>query len=233
MERDVLGAIIGSERQAIAEDLRHLTDEDWIQESLCAGWSVEDVVAHLGSAMTIGAAGWIRSIVRAGFRPAVHNRRQLERFRGSTPQDTLRRFAALGSAGGEPVRMPTRNPVPWLGEIVVHGEDIRRPLGIEHTYSDVGLTRVAEFFAGRDYAVNSRSQIKGLRLRATDAAFAANDDPALPLVEGPLLGLVMVMAGRGAYLRGLAGAGVPELARRLGGDRARPQREGRGPGSAA
>ncbi|WP_460753130.1 maleylpyruvate isomerase family mycothiol-dependent enzyme [Myceligenerans cantabricum] len=215
MERGALEAVIASERQAIAQDLSRLTDEDRSRESLCAGWSVDDVVAHLGAAMTIGTLGWMVSIVRSGLRPDVHNRRQLERFRGPTPQDTLRRFAALGTAGGEPVRMPTKDPVPWLGEVIVHGEDVRRPLGIEHTYPEAGLVRVAEFFAGRDYAVNSRSQIKGLRLRATDAAFAANDDPTLPLVEGPLLGLVMVMAGRPSFLEGLDGAGVPELRRRL------------------
>ncbi|MBO0610287.1 maleylpyruvate isomerase family mycothiol-dependent enzyme [Myceligenerans salitolerans] len=216
MERGTLEAVVGAERRALADDLRSLTDTDWARESLCTGWSVEDVVAHLGSAMTIGTIGWMRSILGAGLRPAVHNRRQLERFRGATPQDTVHRFAALGTAEGEPVRMPTRDPVPWLGEIVVHGEDVRRPLGIDHVYSPEGLIRVAEFFAGRDYAVNSRSQIKRLRLRATDARFTANDDPGLPLVEGPLLELVMVMAGRRAYLDGLAGTGVPELSRRLG-----------------
>ncbi|RPF21394.1 maleylpyruvate isomerase family mycothiol-dependent enzyme [Myceligenerans xiligouense] len=218
MEQGVLEDILAAERRALADDLRSLPEGDWSRESLCAGWSVEDVVAHLGAAMTIGTVGWMRSMVGAGLRPEVHNRRQLERFRGATPQDTLRRFAALGTVDGEPVRLPTRNPAPWLGEVIVHGEDVRRPLGIAHTYPDAGLIRVAAFFAGRDFAVNSRSQVKGLRLRATDAEFAAHEDPALPLVEGPLLALVMVMAGRPAYLGGLTGAGVPELRRRLGTD---------------
>ncbi|WP_017582090.1 maleylpyruvate isomerase family mycothiol-dependent enzyme [Nocardiopsis valliformis] len=206
--------LIASEHAALAADLKGLTEQQWEQTSLCAEWTVHDVLAHLGSAMTIGTFGWIRSILRAGLRPEVHNRRQLERFARPEPARTLARFADLGSEHGEPVRWPTKNLPPWLGELVVHGQDIRHPLGLEHEPAPEALAVVAKFFAGRDFAVNSRSQVKGLHLRATEGNFSTND-PSLPVVEGPLLALVMVMAGRPAYLDRLSGPGLSELTLRM------------------
>ncbi|MBQ1084468.1 maleylpyruvate isomerase family mycothiol-dependent enzyme [Nocardiopsis sp. B62] len=206
--------MLAVEHAALVADLRELTDEQWNQTSLCTEWNVHEVVAHLGSGMTIGQLGWIVSILRSGLRPAVHNRRQMARFARHEPAATLARFAALGTEGGEPVRLPSGDPSPWLGELVVHGQDVRRPLGIEREPTPEAVAEVARYLASRDFAVNSRTQVKGLHLRATDSDFTTND-PGLPVVEGPLLALVMLMAGRPAYLDQASGTGLPELRSRL------------------
>lgn len=209
-----LDSLIEAERAALVAELSQLTDDQWEQTSLCTEWNIHEVLAHLGAGLTIGGPGWMFSILRAGFRPAVHNRRQIARFVKSKPAETLDRFAALGTENGEPIRLPTKDRPPWLGELVVHGQDIRQPLGIEREPDLQALLPVAEFYASRDFAVHSKSQVKGLHLRATDAEFTTND-PGLPAVEGPLLALVMVMAGRPAYLDGLNGPGMSELSHRL------------------
>ncbi|WP_017586765.1 maleylpyruvate isomerase family mycothiol-dependent enzyme [Nocardiopsis ganjiahuensis] len=216
METSDTRGLIAAEHAVLVADLQDLTDRQWERASLCGEWTVHDVTAHLGSAMTIGKLGWISSILRAGLRPSVHNRRQIERFARPEPAQTLARFAALGTEHGEPVRLPSNDLAAWLGELVVHGQDIRHPLGIERVPAPEALIGVARFFASRDFAVNSKTQVEGLHLRATDADFSTNA-PALPVVEGPLLALVMVMAGRPAYLDRLSGAGLPELRRRLAG----------------
>ena len=216
METSRARALIAAEQAALVADLQGLTDQQWERTSLCGEWTVHDVTAHLGAAMTIGRLGWISSILRAGLRPSVHNSRQIQRFARPEPAQTLARFAALGTEEGEPVRLPTNDFPAWLGELVVHGQDIRRPLGIEHEPNPEALAEVARFFASRDFAVNSKAQVKGLYLRATDADFSTNESD-LPVVEGPLLALVMLMAGRPAYLDQVNGTGVPELHRRLEG----------------
>ncbi len=216
METSDARALIAAEHAALVADLRGLNDQQWERTSLCGEWTVHDVTAHLGAAMTIGRLGWISSILRSGLRPSVHNRRQIERFARAEPARTLARFSALGSEGGEPVRLPSNDLAAWLGEFVVHGQDIRRPLGIEHGPTAEAVLTVARFYASRDFAVNSRSQVRGLHLRALYADFTTNGAD-LPLVEGPLLALVMLMAGRPAYLDQVSGAGVPELRRRLEG----------------
>ncbi len=98
----------------------------------------------------------------------------------------------------------------WLGEIVVHGGDVRRPLGLVHASPASTLTPLAAFFATRNSIVRSRSNAAGLRLVATDGPFTtgADDDP---LVTGPTLALVMAMAGRGAFCDDLEGPGVATL----------------------
>lgn len=150
---------------------------------------------------------WIRSMVGARFDADVHNQRRLEEFRGATPAATLERFADVGT-----IALPGKDSPAALGEVIVHAEDIRRPLGLRHAPDPVGLLAVAQFFATKDFAVNSRSLVKGLRLTANDADFQAG---AGPEIGGHLLALVMAMAGRAAALEDLDGDGVPELSRRI------------------
>ncbi|MEU6135227.1 maleylpyruvate isomerase family mycothiol-dependent enzyme [Nocardioides sp. NPDC047086] len=202
-----LSVIQSRERDALVEDLRSLSPDRWRSPTLCGEWDVEEVVAHLGAASRLSFPGWLRSMIGARFDPDVHNRRRLEEFRGSSPEDTLARFAGIG-----PIRLPRRESVGGLGEMIVHSEDIRRPLGIKRDPDREGLLAVATFFATKDFAVNSKSLVEGLRLRAVDAEYAAGDGLE---VSGRLLDLVMAMAGRREVLEDLKGEGVPELRRRL------------------
>ncbi|MFC0437864.1 maleylpyruvate isomerase family mycothiol-dependent enzyme [Kutzneria buriramensis] len=196
------------ELAALADDLGALDPRQWRSPTLCADWDVEEVVAHLGSATRFTQWRWIRSMVGARFDPDVHNRRRLEEFRGATPQQTLERFRQVG-----PIVLPVKSSPFGLSEVIVHAEDIRRPLGLRHAPDAAGLLAVARFLAGRDFAVKSRTVVKDLALRATDADFRAGTGPE---VNGPLSSLVMAMAGRPAVLADLGGDGVPELSRRLG-----------------
>ncbi|NCT92580.1 maleylpyruvate isomerase family mycothiol-dependent enzyme [Cellulomonas sp. APG4] len=203
-----LWAIARTERAALADDLAALTPEQWRHASLCGDWDVEDVVAHLTAAASLNQGQWLRSMIGARFRPDVHNARRLAEHRGRTPEETLERFRAVIAS----TTAPSGHTPAYLGEVVVHAQDIRRPLGLTRTPSVDALTPVAEFFARRDFAVNSRRHVAGLGLRADDGAFRSGSGPA---VTGSTLALVMAMAGRAAYLDDLAGPGVPTLSERL------------------
>ncbi|PVZ07901.1 maleylpyruvate isomerase family mycothiol-dependent enzyme [Actinomycetospora cinnamomea] len=198
------------ERAALAGDLAALTPDRWAAPSLCGDWSVEEVVAHLTAAASIGRWRWIASMIGARFDPAVHNARRLAEHRGATPAETLERFRAVATSSVA----PSGHTAAWLGEVVVHAEDIRRPLGLVRTPPVAATTEVARFFAARDFTVDSRRLVAGLRLEATDGPFATGDGP---LVTGPTLALIMVMAGRPAHLDDLDGPGVSTLRGRLAG----------------
>jgi hypothetical protein len=73
-------------------------------------------------------------------------------------------------------------------------------------------TAVAEFVASRDFTVAGKTVSAGLRLEATDGPFATGEGP---LVSGPTLALVMVMAGRATHLDDLDGPGVATLRSRI------------------
>ncbi|WP_269940007.1 maleylpyruvate isomerase family mycothiol-dependent enzyme [Arthrobacter sp. HY1533] len=203
-----LWALAHAERAALAEDLAGISEEQWRHGTLCGQWDVEQVVAHLSAAASIGQWRWIRSMLGARFRPDVHNLRRLNEHLGATPQQTLEQFRAIVTS----TTAPTSDTAAYLGEVVVHAQDIRQPLGLPHVPSIEALTPVAEFFARRDFAVPSRSNAAGLELKADDGPFGAGTGS---LVTGPTLALVMAMAGRGAYLEQLQGPGVETLRQRL------------------
>ncbi|HWS31213.1 MAG TPA: maleylpyruvate isomerase family mycothiol-dependent enzyme, partial [Actinoplanes sp.] len=147
-----LWSLVHAARRSLAGDLSGLEPAQWQTPTLCTGWDVEHVVAHLTAAATTGRWPWIRSIVLAGFRPAVHNDRRLREHLGTTPPETLTRFEAVADAEVA----PTGDTAAYLGEVLVHSQDIRLPLGITTEPDVAALTAVAEFYARRDFAVPSR-----------------------------------------------------------------------------
>lgn len=95
-----------------------------------------------------------------------------------------------------------------LSEQVVHGEDVRRPLGIRHDPPVEALTAVARHHASTDLVVLAKGRIGGLRLVATDSDFTTGDGQE---VRGRTLALVMAMTGRGVFCDELTGEGVDVL----------------------
>ena len=210
---DHLWALAHAERTALAEDLSGLNAEQWRHGTLCGQWDVEEVVAHLTAAASLNQWRWVRSMLGARFRVDVHNQRRLVEHRGSTPAETLDRFRAIiGNTTA-----PSGHTAAYLGEVVVHAQDIRQPLGLPRTPDVAALTPVADFFARRNFAVASRTAVAGLQLRADDGPFAAGTGP---LVTGSTLALVMSMAGRAPYVDQLHGPGVRTLRTRVQGSAA-------------
>ena len=200
--------LIHTERARLADLLSTLEPEQWALATLCADWTVEQVVAHLSVAANTGRWAWIRSIVRAGFDPAKHNARLLERSLGGSPEETLAKFHSSISL----TIAPTKDFPAFLGEVIVHGQDIARPLELDLIPDAEATVEVARYFASKDFAVNSKTLVKGVRLSAVDADFESGSGPQ---VAGRLLDLVMAMAGRPEALADLTGSGVAELRRRM------------------
>ncbi|MFD1826139.1 MULTISPECIES: maleylpyruvate isomerase family mycothiol-dependent enzyme [Mumia] len=200
--------LIHAERVRLVDMLEGLSDEDWRARTLCSDWTVDQVVAHLTAGASTGTWAWIRSMAGAGFNASRHNDRRLARYRGATPAATLEAFRRAATS----TTAPTKDHAAWLGEVIVHGQDIARPLGVPVTPDPVAVGEVARFFAAKDFAVNSRRLVKGLALEADDTSFRSGRGP---LLRGHLLDLVMAMAGRPDSCAALDGDGVEELRRRL------------------
>jgi uncharacterized protein (TIGR03083 family) len=205
---DHLWALAHVERAALAEDLARLSAEQWQHDTLCGAWDVEQVVAHLTATASLNQRQWVLSMMGARFRPDVHNRRRLAEHRGQTADETLDRFRAVITS----TTAPSSHTPAYLGEVVVHAQDIRQPLGLARTPSLGALTPVATFFAQRNFAVASRRRIADLQLQADDGPFSAGSGA---LVTGSTLALVMAMAGRPTYIEELKGPGVQLLQSRI------------------
>lgn len=139
-------ALIHAERAALADDLAELTEQQWETQSLCDLFSVREVLAHLTAGASLGPIRWVAGVIRCRFDFDRHNAMRLAEHLGETPAQTLDQFRQVFTS-------TTKAPVPvlaMLGEAVVHGEDIRRPLGIRRDHPIETLTAVAEYYHGSD-----------------------------------------------------------------------------------
>jgi len=200
---------IHAERAALADDLADLTDEQWATTSLCTELTVREVLAHLTSAASTGPLRWLAGVLRCRFDFDKQVAMRLAQQLGDSPAETLARFRRV-------VTSTTKPPLPVLailGETIVHGTDIRRPLGLHRSHPIETLTRVAEYYAGTDQVVLAKGRIGGLRLEATDGPFTTGTGA---LVTGPTLALIMAMTGRTTFCDDLTGTGVALLRERDG-----------------
>jgi uncharacterized protein (TIGR03083 family) len=123
---------------------------------------------------------------------------------GASPAETLARFAAEIDSSGHP---PGPNDS-WLGEALVHAEDIRHPLKIQRAYPTECAVQVADFYKGSNLLIGAKKRIDGLTLVATDTDWRHG---AGPEVSGPIMSLVLAMTGRKAAMGDLSGPGVQTL----------------------
>ena len=203
---------IHGERKALATDLRGMTGEQWDTPSLCSQWTVRDVLAHMTSAATLTPPAFFAKLISSGFNFEKVQESGVAAQRGSSPAETMAHFEGVLDSTKHPPGPTTT----WLGEAIVHSEDIRRPLGIEHSYPTEAVVAVADFYKGSNLLIGSKRRIDGLALHATDTEWSHGTGPE---VAGPILSLVMAMTGRTAALDDLAGDGVATLRTRSGAPR--------------
>lgn len=201
-------AMIHAERGALAADLAGLTDEQWSTPSLCRGWSVRDVLAHMTATAKMTPFTFFARLAGSRLRFHDMSAKNVARETAGTPADTLAAFRDTLTSR----RHPPGPTTTWLGETVLHAEDIRRPLGIRHDYPIPALVRLAEFYKGSNLLLHSKRRISGVRLRATDADWSTGSGPE---VTGPLLSLLLGMTGRTSALDDLSGEGLQTLRSRM------------------
>ncbi|MCW2645098.1 MAG: hypothetical protein QOF95_686 [Pseudonocardiales bacterium] len=198
---------IHAERQALADDLADLSAQQWATSSLCSDWDVHQVLAHLLSAAKMTPPKFVTKFAAAGgnFDRFAANQVRLEGADG--PAATLAAFRAAQRRQSAP-------PGPkdtWLGEAFVHGEDIRRPLGIPHSYPLPYVARAIALYAKSNAIIGGKTRVAGVTLTATDTDFSVG---AGPLVQGPAMALLLAASGRKSALDELSGPGVATLRER-------------------
>lgn len=194
--------MIHAERAALADDLAGV--EGWTTPSLCSDWTVHEVLGHLTATAKMTPPRFLARMAAAGFRFPVMAQRLIDAETAAGPAATLAEFRRVqGATSGPPGPVDS-----WLGEIVVHGEDIRRPLGITRAYPVAALVRVADFYKGSNLLIGAKRRLAGLTVRATDAEWTHGSGPE---VSGPMLAIVLAMTGRQTGLDALSGEGRETL----------------------
>jgi len=205
--RSELWANVHAERAALVKDLAGYDHLDWATPSLCAGWDVRDVLVHLAATATLSLAKFTRELAITGFRPNRIAEKQIDVGRRLSPTQALE---ALRSATYE-TASPPQPTITRVIEIVVHGEDIRRPLQIPHAYETTHIAHALNYLS-RDHRFGAKTLISGLQLCATNADIAVGHGER---VEGPAVSLLLAASGRRPAIDELSGPGCKLLSRRM------------------
>ena len=194
------------QRRALAALLRDLSEEEWAVASLCEGWTVRDVAAHVMRSATVTPVEMAVALVRfrgryntlvaedarrAARRPVAELVAQFDRHDGS-------RRRPFGTAVTDP-----------LLDVLVHSQDIAVPLGRPHPMPIAPAVVAARRAQRLSFLFTDSARRRHLEIRAIDADFVVG---AGPLVEGPMRAVLLLLTGRtAAALPGLSGPGVDRL----------------------
>lgn len=201
--------LIRAERGALIADLEGLTEAQWSTPSLCAGWSVRDVLAHMTATAKMTTPGFLMKFAASGFRFNTMAAAGVRDEHGTSPADTLARFKSQLDATTHP---PGPAADVMSGDMVIHSQDIRVPLGIAHTFQPEMLMQVAAFTVRGNLLLGGKRRATGLKLVASDVDWVHGDGPT---VHGPLASIILAVTGRKAGLAGLTGDGVAALSGRI------------------
>jgi uncharacterized protein (TIGR03083 family) len=197
-------AMVTAEHLELCAFARGLSTDEWQVETLCDRWSARDVVIHLADHLHRTTGDALRAMVRGRLSPTRSAQLTVERHRDGQLADLLRWLEL-------PVRSPSSVQ---LAELVIHQQDLRRPLGLARDIPEDRLIACLDFVLTRKGSIavsGARRRAAGLRLSATDLAWSRGDGPE---VRGPAEAILMAVNGRSQATNELHGGGTALLMER-------------------
>ncbi|GAA4609088.1 uncharacterized protein (TIGR03083 family) [Actinoplanes octamycinicus] len=207
MDEQAVWQVIDEQRRSLALLLDKLTDEQWRHPSLCAGWTVRDVAAHL-TLQQLGLADLLSTM--AHWRGSMDRTIAHMARRRAAARSTGQLIAEIRDLAGS--HRPTLGVthVETLSDILIHAQDIAVPLGLPHDLpAEAAAVSATRLFTMRwPPPLPSKRRVTGFHLSATDIAWSHGTGPQ---VHGPMRALLLTCAGRPVALGELSGPGVPAL----------------------
>jgi uncharacterized protein (TIGR03083 family) len=210
VQRADITPAVEAERLRIADVLDGLAPEEWTVPSLCGGWTVKVVVAHLTLATRLSPFSAVRGVIAArGDINAMIDRASRARATQYSPAELIGQLRENAGSARRPFGAKPMDP---LVDVLVHGQDITRPLHRTLALPADTVVPALEFVMSTSF-YGAPKRLAGLRLVATDVDRSFTDGDRE--VRGPVGELLLVATGRSAGLAALSGDGVDELAGRL------------------
>ena len=197
------------ERLRIADLAAGLDEAQLATPSLCSGWDVKTVVAHLVTTLTHSTSAFLLMALRRGSMDAGINELTIRTAQAPSSEvvASLRRLAGCRKSP------PGVGPLDPLADVLVHSGDIWIPLGLPFEPDRERAAAALDFLTGPwRFAFVPRSLLKGICLRATDHDRAWGRGAE---IIGPVAALMMAAGGRTALLDALEGPGLAMLQDRL------------------
>jgi uncharacterized protein (TIGR03083 family) len=211
MNDDEVWAVIDLQRGRTADLLEQLSDQEWRQPSLCQGWTVRDVAAHLTLQQIGLGTGMVLAITHPRGIGSINRMIHISaRSRAELPVDRL--IAQIRATIGSRRHNIGLTNLETMTDILVHGQDIAIPLHRElempTTAAAVAATRVWDQRGTGKARVFCDIPIGGFRLIAADVPWSVG---AGPEIRGPIAAILLLLTGRPAALPLLSGAGAESL----------------------
>ncbi|MFW0788033.1 maleylpyruvate isomerase family mycothiol-dependent enzyme [Gordonia sp. CPCC 205333] len=182
--------VVAAERSRLVADLAAVGSDAWRTPSLCPGWTVHDVLAHLVDSAKTTRISFVSRLIAARFDFDVDNERGIRRERRDDPAQTLDALREVISL----THTPPAAPATRLVEAFVHGEDIRRPLGIAANCPPDAVVQALAYQVKTKVAMGGgRERVVGRKLIATDADFECGDGEEM---RGSAIDLLVWVSGR-------------------------------------
>ncbi len=210
MDREASWRIIQAQRLSLADLLEGLSDRQWETPSLCVGWRVRDVAAHIALAPQVpGIPSMVADAVRAR---GSFNRLNHDTAVRHADRPVSQIVAELREHAGSRRLPVVTNYQNILFDTLVHGQDIALPLGISrHVPTDAARAGASRVWT-MGWPFWARRKLRGFRLTADDVTWTVGDGAP---VRGPVDALLLLLTGRLAALPRLTGDAIPELTARL------------------
>lgn len=195
-------------RRSLLATFASLSSEQWDVPSLCEGWTVRDVLAHLVLAAKPPRRRYATAVLRTRSFDAAN--RDLAIADAKAPVDQLlASYDDVIESRFAPPGWPKAAP---LTDVVLHGFDVRIPLGLE---VDGPAAEVYEpvmgLLLGRQGGTFVRSGRPTVRWVATDLDWSSGSDGSGEEVRGAISDLALAATGRAVRLDRLTGPGVDRL----------------------
>jgi uncharacterized protein (TIGR03083 family) len=199
-----ISAMADAERAQLHEELQGLTDEQWTTMTVCDPWTVRHIAAHLTALGNQTAPNFFKGLITSGFSFSKFVNKDLGKYNQGSNADVLTGYAQTLI---EPKAPPGPKYVS-LGELMCHGEDIRRALGYTGEHPAAHVEALAPLYVKTGNPIGGKHRAKGLTLRATDANWTHGEGPE---VAGPGVELIRAMTGRVDGLAQCTGDGVDTM----------------------
>ncbi|MFI9252161.1 maleylpyruvate isomerase family mycothiol-dependent enzyme [Streptomyces sp. NPDC053069] len=158
-------AAIAAERRELADLFETLTPGQWDAPSLCAGWRVREVVAHMSMGFRHPTARVLWELVQA--RGSLHRTTDRLARRDATAHSDAELAAFLRTHAHHPWTPPIGGLTAALGHDVVHGLDVTVALGLERDIPADRLRILLDAIDPRAFRVFG-TDLTGVRLCADD-----------------------------------------------------------------
>jgi uncharacterized protein (TIGR03083 family) len=188
---DTMRDMIAAQRAELASVLGDLAPNEWDEPTLCAGWRVREVVAHLTMPFRYGRGRFLLELAKSRGRFNVMSDRLARRDAAEISAGDL--TEAVRSHVGHPWKPPGGGYEGALAHDVIHGLDITVPLGRAQPVPETrlrlipprSLTDRSVRFFGID--------LGGIELRARDIHWTLGSGTPL---TGTAQDLLLVLCGR-------------------------------------